>query len=870
MTDQTQRHEIATVKAEIGSNILSRFSNDPIDAEPIPTASGDIKNLKQEIFEFQEEASEELSIATTVYPTVAEGLVATPSQAIFLVQSADADEIYKVWQSNAGTAVDTGKTAMSSQAVQDALDASNESAIAAEAAAALAGERMAGFLAPSAAAPAVRDNGFPLETGDRYLNLIDGLEYIYKSGGWAANNLDGQIIGGPNGSTMVGNGVRNQSGKNHDILSVRDKIDTAINGTTLNHEGIQAAVLEAYTDGKPLLWPRGVYVKDPARSIDYFHLVEHWGPGVLKSGDQTWVISGKTGVNTVYIDPAGNDENDGLNTNNAKRTVQAALDLYKSPYIPAMLSGNGQFRLKFSAGTWPDGGSFSGQITAKNYSVVEGTLGPDGNTPVTIIDGATSTKTAGIYFDGGPSSLRVSNIWSKNFRSNSVASGFVFANKGISRLLCDNLYSSNNLWAGINADSIGQFYMWGGDHDGNNYYNIRVRGGVQISVGRPDQRKTFLRNSVTSVQIRDSCTGHFDYVEITNHPTTPQGTGIWVTNCSRVTYTGVVLKNCSVGTDCGAGSTFSPGDIVYNNVPTRFRCNGNGAQDRDVDRGSAGGQGWSYDSFFDRYFLGDNVAEINPPSSTAFAYASQKTGQAAWAHLVPRATVAQQLFGNPDGNAIFRRDYDFANSRIQDLIQGTPRLRVTATDVNPVQDNASSCGTPAARWTVVHAATPTIATSDENYKCHLKPIDDLAIRAWSRVEYMQYKFKDSVEEKGDGARWHFGVVAQRVKEAFEAEGGNAHEYGVLCYDEWPAEPATYAVTQYGNIVRKSTGEVVARDVPEGDGSPYTARDSDVHWIFEREETVLDQPARPAGSRYGIRYEEALVLECAYLRSKLNP
>ena len=114
------------------------------------------------------------------------------------------------------------------------------------------------------------------------------------------------------------------------------------------------------------------------------------------------------------------------------------------------------------------------------------------------------------------------------------------------------------------------------------------------------------------------------------------------------------------------------------------------------------------------------------------------------------------------------------------------------------------------------------------------------------------------------------MVAQRVKEAFEAEGGNAHEYGVLCYDEWPAEPATYAVTQYGNIVRKSTGEVVARDVPEGDGSPYTARDSDVHWIFEREETVLDQPARPAGSRYGIRYEEALVLECAYLRSKLNP
>ncbi|PYY72187.1 hypothetical protein CRX42_02325 [Pseudomonas jessenii] len=47
MANQTQRLEIATVKAEIGSDILSRFSNDPVDADPIPTDSGDIQNLKQ-------------------------------------------------------------------------------------------------------------------------------------------------------------------------------------------------------------------------------------------------------------------------------------------------------------------------------------------------------------------------------------------------------------------------------------------------------------------------------------------------------------------------------------------------------------------------------------------------------------------------------------------------------------------------------------------------------------------------------------------------------------------------------------------------------------------------------------------------------
>ena len=45
MTDQAQRLEIATVRAEIGSNITYRFNNDEIDAGGIPTESGDIKNL---------------------------------------------------------------------------------------------------------------------------------------------------------------------------------------------------------------------------------------------------------------------------------------------------------------------------------------------------------------------------------------------------------------------------------------------------------------------------------------------------------------------------------------------------------------------------------------------------------------------------------------------------------------------------------------------------------------------------------------------------------------------------------------------------------------------------------------------------------
>ncbi|MDD0974879.1 hypothetical protein [Pseudomonas fontis] len=124
MTDQTQRLEIATVRAEIGSNITFRFNNDAIDAGGIPTESGDIKNLKLIIKEIEDKAS----VSTTIYPTVSAGLAATPEGGMFLVASSEEDEIYVVWRKVGGVAVDTGKRTLSSQAVETATEAAQASA----------------------------------------------------------------------------------------------------------------------------------------------------------------------------------------------------------------------------------------------------------------------------------------------------------------------------------------------------------------------------------------------------------------------------------------------------------------------------------------------------------------------------------------------------------------------------------------------------------------------------------------------------------------------------------------------------------------------------------------------------------------------
>jgi len=190
MANQTQRLELATVNAELGSHILFRFANDAVGAALIPTDSGDIKNLKQVVVDIQADGAEKISFATTIYPTTAAGIAATTDGAIFLVKSSDPDEIYAVYSNTAGLAVDTGKRALSATAIQAAMDASAASASAAAVSAATAATRVAPFLGTFASAPTLRGDGSALQIGDRYFNSGDDTEYLYRSAGWEPSNVD--------------------------------------------------------------------------------------------------------------------------------------------------------------------------------------------------------------------------------------------------------------------------------------------------------------------------------------------------------------------------------------------------------------------------------------------------------------------------------------------------------------------------------------------------------------------------------------------------------------------------------------------------------------------------------------------------------
>jgi len=148
----------------------------------------------------------------------------------------------------------------------------------------------------------------------------------------------------------------------------------------------------------------------------------------------------------------------------------------------------------------------------------------------------------------------------------------------------------------------------------------------------------------------------------------------------------------------------------------------------------------------------------------------------------------------------------------------SPTIRLgdgSSTHARPGGDNTMYLGMSYARWKEVYAAIGTINTSDEREKTEIKPITDEVLKAWEKVNYVSYRWKENTDII------NFGVIAQQVVEAFKSEGLNALDYGIVVYDEW-------------DDIHNDSGDLL----------------------------------HVAGNRYGVRYDQAMVLESALVRNKL--
>ncbi|MFM5244303.1 tail fiber domain-containing protein [Aeromonas caviae] len=240
--------------------------------------------------------------------------------------------------------------------------------------------------------------------------------------------------------------------------------------------------------------------------------------------------------------------------------------------------------------------------------------------------------------------------------------------------------------------------------------------------------------------------------------------------------------------------------------------------------------------------------------------------------------------------------------------KGTGNVMV-ASSLRPETANMLTCGTAGAPWSGGFTQAAFTVTSDERLKTSPLEITDAMLDAAAEVDWVQYQYLDRVEAKGsDGARWHFGAIAQRFVEAFERHGLDPYRFAFICYDEWEdqyvkvqineGETVTKTRTVSQQVMVTTTREVLVDEVLE-DGTKikkaireeYQTPKLTQVWVFNADgspklddngvrafvmEPVMEditeeytEPAPPeysdvlelpAGSRYGIRYDQAIILK----------
>jgi hypothetical protein len=115
------------------------------------------------------------------------------------------------------------------------------------------------------------------------------------------------------------------------------------------------------------------------------------------------------------------------------------------------------------------------------------------------------------------------------------------------------------------------------------------------------------------------------------------------------------------------------------------------------------------------------------------------------------------------------------------------------------RDNAIDLGWSSGRFDDIYATNGTIQTSDRNEKQDIAELSEAEQRVAVACKGLLRKFrwKDSVAEKGDDARIHFGIMAQDLQAAFEAEGLDAGDYAMFISTTWTDEETNEEKTRMG-------------------------------------------------------------------------
>jgi hypothetical protein len=149
---------------------------------------------------------------------------------------------------------------------------------------------------------------------------------------------------------------------------------------------------------------------------------------------------------------------------------------------------------------------------------------------------------------------------------------------------------------------------------------------------------------------------------------------------------------------------------------------------------------------------------------------------------------ARSLFtATPDAIAVTTNMLSMSQSTgVVDIGSAAMGSATFSFSMNPLTDNAISCGAASKRWTIVYATTGTINTSDARHKTPVRSLNNLEIAAAQELasEIGAFQWLEAVEKKGAAARLHIGLTVQRVMQIMEKHSLDPFAYGFVCFDEW--------------------------------------------------------------------------------------
>lgn len=116
-----------------------------------------------------------------------------------------------------------------------------------------------------------------------------------------------------------------------------------------------------------------------------------------------------------------------------------------------------------------------------------------------------------------------------------------------------------------------------------------------------------------------------------------------------------------------------------------------------------------------------------------------------------------------------------------------------------ITDNSLDIGSSSFRYQDIYAINGTIQTSDRNEKQDIEELSEAEQRVAVACKGLLRKFrwKSSVEENGEEARIHFGIIAQDLQASFEAEGLDAGRYAMFISSTWTDEETGEEKTRLG-------------------------------------------------------------------------